>query len=316
MSLSTRGQSSARPCAPAHRTANDGARRSRSSLLLLLICILTANVSAARAADTNDAEIPAAATALAAAKPDGAVATDSPRNSTNSRTVRLGASVRGTPIEMVIFGDGADVILFVGGIHGDEPNGAALAERLARFLRENPELLEGRTVGVLPRANPDGLADGTRANANGVDLNRNFPTSDWRQADAGGLSHGARPMSEPETRAVVAAVKMIQPRRLVDIHSIPAGYQCNNYDGTAGPLAELMSGINGYPVLSDIGYSTPGALGCWAGNDLQIPAVTLELPRGAQSARCWRENAVALLAAINASEERLALTAKTSIETR
>jgi|GEM_PF-6813718 len=315
MPVSTRGQTATRLRALTHAAANNGANRSRSSLLLFLICLLTANVSTARAADTNDADIPAAASVLANEKPSDAVATDSPHKPANSRRVRLGASVRGTPIEMEIFGDGPDTIMFVGGIHGDEPNGTALAERLARFLRENPELLEGRTVGVLPRANPDGLADGTRANSNGVDLNRNFPTSDWRKS-TGGLSHGSRPASEPETRAVVAAVKMIKPRRFVDIHSIPAGYQCNNYDGSAGPLAKLMSSLNGYPATADIGYSTPGALGCWAGIDLQIPAITLELPRGAESARCWRENAVALLAAINASEDRLTLSASASIGSR
>ena len=212
--------------------------------------------------------------------------------------LRLGESVRGTPIMLDLFGDGSDRILIVGGLHGDEPNGARIAERLIEYLRAHPDYVAGRTIGVVARANPDGLAARTRTNAHGVDLNRNFPTGDWRPAALGEHPHGNAPGSEPETRAIMTAVRHVRPQRLVDIHSILGGAECNNYDGPAGEIAKLMSSKNGYPVSTDIGYPTPGALGCWAGLDLHMPAITLELPRGTDPAACWRDNAAALLSVI------------------
>ena len=37
-------------------------------------------------------------------------------------------------------------------------------------------------VAVIAVANPDGLQKQTRTNANGVDINRNFPASNWQSS--------------------------------------------------------------------------------------------------------------------------------------
>lgn len=217
--------------------------------------------------------------------------------------VELGRSISGRAVTMDVFGSGPDAVLIVGGIHGDEPTGAEVTGELARFLHAHPELLAGHTVGILAQANPDGLLRGTRANARGVDLNRNFPSRDWRRARAGELSHGPAAGSEPETLAVISAIRIIKPARIIDVHSIGHGYHCNNYDGAARHLAELLSSFNGYPVAADMGYSTPGALGCWAGIELDIPTITLEFPRALNRRDCWRDNAGALLAFIGAGND-------------
>ncbi|MFQ5804850.1 MAG: DUF2817 domain-containing protein [Phycisphaerae bacterium] len=214
--------------------------------------------------------------------------------------IELGRSVRGVPLIMEVLGDGPDSVLIVAGIHGNEPTGAIVAAQLARFLESHPAFLNGRTVAIFAQANPDGLVSGRRTNANGVDLNRNFPATDWCLAEPDQTNHGPFSASEPETLAVMTAIEIIKPRRIVDIHSIERGHHGNNYDGSAEHLAELMGYFNGYPVLGDIGYATPGALGNWAGIDGGIPTVTLELPRESNGLGCWRENTGALLAFIGA----------------
>jgi hypothetical protein len=67
-------------------------------------------------------------------------------------------------------GPGAPSVCLAAGIHGDEPAGV---EGLLRAL-EQPALWEGLRALVFPCANPSGLVQGTRENADGVDLNRQF----------------------------------------------------------------------------------------------------------------------------------------------
>ena len=73
---------------------------------------------------------------------------------------------------------------------------------------------------------------------------------------------------------------------------------CNNYDGPAQSLAEAMSKCNGYSVKENIGYSTPGSLGSWAGIDRMIPIITLELRHSMAGEKAWQENQAALMEVI------------------
>jgi len=216
------------------------------------------------------------------------------------RRVELGRSVRGVPLVLEVFGDGPERILVFGGIHGDEASSAEVARRLADWLRIEWRLFEGRTVGVLAEANPDGLALGRRTNANGVDLNRNFPARNWRAGSGGRVRHGVRAASEPETRAIMGAVELIRPDRVMSIHTARVGGCCNNYDGPAAQLAQRMAAHNRYPVRASMGYPTPGSFGSWAGTDRRIPTITLELPGGKSGWAAWRENQAALVAFIQA----------------
>jgi len=207
----------------------------------------------------------------------------------------IGRSVRGTPLVLEVFGDGPERIFIFGGIHGNEPTSAALARRLSAHLRENPDAGAGCTIGILAEANPDGLAAGTRDNASGVDLNRNFPARNWRAGRGARGPHGATPGSEPETQAILRAFDYLRPSRSMAIHSIGRGRHCNNYDGPAAPLAQRLARHNGYPARATMGYDTPGSFGSWAGVDRNVPTITLELPRDATAADCWRDNRAALL---------------------
>ena len=213
-------------------------------------------------------------------------------------TVTLGTSVRGVPIEMHVFGTGPDVTLVFAAIHGDEPAAAFVGRKLLEQFQADAALAIGRTVAVIPVANPDGLATGTRTNANGVDCNRNFPASNWKRQPGFLRSNpGARPASEPETLAVMKAVARVKPAKILSIHS---GLRCNNFDGPAEDLAKLLAQHNHYPVAGSVGYATPGSLGSWAGVDLGLPVVTLELPRSNNGPRAWEENRQGILAVIAA----------------
>lgn len=212
----------------------------------------------------------------------------------------IGRSIEGRPILLTLFQGTAPPVLIIGGIHGNEPTSALVAQKLIDHLAQFPLDARGRAVAIVAEANPDGLLARRRTNAINVDINRNFPARNWRRRKSVLFDNGPAPASEPETRAIIHLVGSLRPGRIVSIHSIDGGRQCNNYDGPAEWLAARMSELNGYPVAPTMGYPTPGSLGSWAGIDRQIPIVTLELPRRVDGEAAWRQNRDALLAAITA----------------
>jgi protein MpaA len=188
--------------------------------------------------------------------------------------IEIGKSVNGLPIRATVFGNGKKVILVMGGIHGNEPAGAALAGALERSLRTE-SISPGLKIIVIPEANPDGLKAGTRQNARNVDLNRNFPSKSWQPAATKDrYQPGPAAASEPETNAFVALLDQYLPALIVSIH---APLNCVNWDGPAEFVAKLLADATGYPLKHDIGYPTPGSLGTFAGIDRKIPTITLEL---------------------------------------
>jgi protein MpaA len=188
-------------------------------------------------------------------------------------------------------------VLIMGAIHGNETGAATLAHAMAEELGRHPEIAGGVPVVVIPIANPDGYAAGTRVNAHHVDLNRNFPASNW-STRARKLNNfgGGSSASEAETVLLMQTIEHLKPRLIISIHSMET--PCNNYDGPAQAIAEAMSRHNTYPPKSNIGYPTPGSLGTWAGVDQQIPIVTLELPRTTFTEKMWSTNRDAIAQAI------------------
>jgi protein MpaA len=132
----------------------------------------------------------------------------------------------------------------------------------------------------IPCLNPDGMQLGQRTNANGVDLNRNFPTKNWGEdtSQAGNnptdYYGGTSPASEIETKFLIDVIEKYNPKTILTLH---APYKVVNYDGPAKELAQKISKIIGYPTEGSIGYPTPGSFGTWAGVERQIPTITLEL---------------------------------------
>jgi hypothetical protein len=189
--------------------------------------------------------------------------------------IDAGHSVQGRNIVAVRRGDpGAPVrVLVAGSIHGNETAGQAVVVRLRR--RRPPAGMQVWTVRTL---NPDGVRRGTRQNARGVDLNRNFPRR-WR---GGGRAFdtyfpGPRAGSEPETSALMRLVRRIRPQvtvyyhqhmrlvnlgqgadpavvrdyarrvglpatRLPDYHGTATGWQNHAFPGTSAFVVELPAG--------------------------------------------------------------------------
>lgn len=138
-----------------------------------------------------------------------ATATVAPAHAADSPPLRgevIGRSVQDRPIRVVRAGDpdAPRKVLVVGCIHGTEPAGLAITRALRRIAPP-----AGVQLLILDRMNPDGCAAGTRGNARGVDLNRNFPRA-WRPL-GGVFASGPRALSEPESRAARALIRRERP---------------------------------------------------------------------------------------------------------
>ncbi|HEX8847225.1 MAG TPA: DUF2817 domain-containing protein [Pyrinomonadaceae bacterium] len=215
--------------------------------------------------------------------------------------LNLGKTVKGRDITAIIYGSGAKRVLVFGGIHGDEQNTTVLARALAVNMNSQT-LPPNLTVIVVPDVNPDGLMALTRVNANGVDINRNFPSKTWRaEYTEQRRFPGLQPSSEPETRAVLGLLERYPPHLVVTLH---AAMGCVNWDGPRGAApAQTLAAINGYPLCASLGYETPGSLGVLTGIDKEVPTVTIEL-RAKNPSALVEENLPALLALLKQFAEK------------
>ena len=201
----------------------------------------------------------------------------------------IGMSVQGRPIRYRVIGSGSRRVLFIGGIHGDETEGKVATAQLPLTFLRSPGLSRQVTLHIVEDMNPDGRYAGARTNSRGVDLNRDFPSSNRRQG---------RGLSEPESRAVHDLIRTLQPDLVIVAHSWRQRYFIN-YDGPGKHLARAFSRDSGFPVVpsSNIG-ATPGSLGSWCGWDLGIPILTIEWQRGTLPEQAWASTRTALLAVI------------------
>lgn len=189
------------------------------------------------------------------------------------------------------------VSYLIGAFHGDEPEAAEL---VLRFLKKHHNNQTLRPTLVIPILNPDGLAANTRVNANGVDLNRNWPTQNWDEPRSEDKYFGGpEPLSEPESEWLSQLLQQYPPKLILSIHT---PYREINIDGPARTFAEKMATHNHYPITEDIGYPTPGSFGTCYGKEKDIPVITLELPDWEEKKQSfeqtWLENEPALLAVL------------------
>ncbi len=170
-------------------------------------------------------------------------------------------------------------ILMLGGIHGDEYSSITIMFKWMRILdRYHSGLFHWK---IAPLVNPDGLLrnKSQRMNANGVDLNRNFPNGENEQASLDYWEKrtrkdprrypGKHPASEAETRWMRQMIETFRPHAIVSVH---APYGIIDFDGPPKPPTHLG------PLHLHLLGTYPGSLGNYAGEQLNIPVVTVELP--------------------------------------
>lgn len=211
----------------------------------------------------------------------------------SSRTVchtvgSIGASAGGRSISAYYFGNGPNVVVYTGAIHGDELGTRSLMLRWIDDLEANARSIPAdKSIVVVPAINPDGVASGRRTNANNVDLNRNFGTSDWRKDittvtnapfPGGG---GSSPMSEPETRAIAGLVSRLRPQLVLSYHSI-GGVVAANQAGISGARTSTYSALSGYrnatgATGSVFEYSVSGTADDYYAERLGVASILVEL---------------------------------------
>ena len=145
----------------------------------------------------------------------------------------------------------APLVALAAGVHGDEPASAwALLD-----LCERNELESHFAYRLWPCTNPTGLSNGTRENAEGLDINRSF----------------GRGGQTPEARAILTANRDRKYAASFDLHEDcdAAGFYCYEYgEGDLGRAAVEAVRAGGYPI-QDL-----------AACDLGVPFRPLELDDG------------------------------------
>ena len=207
----------------------------------------------------------------------------------------------GTPIIWTVFGDenseiaSKNTTVVMCGVHGDEITPVKFCFDLLNELRTGNHNFDDKVIVVAPLVSPDSFFKNkpTRTNGRGVDVNRNFPTADWKSEAIKRWKKNLRSdkrkfpgkwaASEQETIFQMNIILRYKPNKVISVHS---PLTLLDYDGpslvakdskSAKVLLKQMSSkasgykVSNYPIF-------PGSLGNWAGKEKHIPTYTLELP--------------------------------------
>lgn len=200
----------------------------------------------------------------------------------------IGNSVKGRPIAAYSFGTGSKIILFTGGIHGSEPSGYTTMQAFVQYLQRYGDTIPSdKRVVVVPNTNPDGIAAGSRYNSRNVNVGRNFPTHNWSasiETSAGTLptGGGTSPGSEPEAAALIQLVRQLKPRLAISYHARGSLVGANKFADSVA-IGDIYAKTVTYQTMyynaeEVMGYPMTGELEDWMGEEMNIPAILIELP--------------------------------------
>lgn len=200
----------------------------------------------------------------------------------------IGYSKQGRPIIAYYFGNGTKTILFTGGMHGSEPSGYTTMQAWVNYLMSyGYKIPADKRVVIVPNTNPDGIAAGTRNSSTNVNIGRNFPTANWKaniETSSGVLKNGGGKSagSEPETKALLALTRQLNPRLEVSFHAQGSLVGANKFADSVA-IGNIYAGLVGYQTMfynaeAVMGYPMTGEYEDWIGEELGKPAILIELP--------------------------------------
>lgn len=265
-------------------------------LAVLAVFALVLSPAAARPPGTPGAPAPIGdrSTVLRSA---GALATV-----TGVRTSRvLGYTRQHRPIVAYEMGNPAAPFrtLVLGSMHGYYER--AGEQVVAAILRQPVSM--SIDLWVIPTINPDGDAMHRRGNANGVDLNRNWPNA-WTFILPGPDnfdSHYSGPfaLSEPETQAMYNFLTVLRPNRMVSMHQ-----PLDAVDSTDGGPRDIsfrnaLANNLQLPISALNCWSTcHGSMTGWLTATQPGAAITVEFPQNVSPAYLSGQAASGVLAAL------------------
>lgn len=126
----------------------------------------------------------------------------------------IGYSERGRPLVVGFYGGHGNSdeknpkvrVFILAGQHGDERYGRKAAGKLIDILENNyPEEFQSLQIAILQNGNPDGASMKSRANASGIDLNRDHQF-----------------LNAVETRLTHSFIRRWRPHLVIDVHNYPS----------------------------------------------------------------------------------------------
>ena len=178
-------------------------------------------------------------------------------------------------------------LVIVGCIHGNEPAGIAIARQLERLAPP-----AGTDVWVIENLNPDGAAANTRQNADGVDLNRNFPYG-WEPLESPGapMYSGPGSLSEPESKLAVDLLNKVRPTVTIWYHQHLNLVDLSGGDASLEQRYAAMVGLTARQLPRYPGSATSWENHAFPGST----AFVVELPAGSLSEAAANRYAAAAL---------------------
>lgn len=221
------------------------------------------------------------------------------------RREQVGESVNGIAIDAWWPSTTTPTRVLWAAIHGEESVTLQAAQHLLRVVHA-----DDACAVVVPVLNPDGVLAGTRQNARGVDLNRNFPGETWSDAPSPTFwptttvrtderrtqlsSPGTHPGSEPETQAIMSLVERVAPELVIDLHT---PLECViALSERSLPFAEHLAEPARLPIVRRLDAPTPGDSASWC-ESAGATAVTYEFELAPMPA-IWARHAEALVRCI------------------